>query len=76
MKPVEQGTSRPGLTREQVESKWKSAQAEVLDDERRDGLQMMMLWFVVVAVCLPLYLYHHKAVKKGRQAMEQASGLE
>ncbi|HLG93482.1 MAG TPA: hypothetical protein VI546_01460 [candidate division Zixibacteria bacterium] len=60
------------LTREKVEAKWKSAQENVLDDERREGLRMIMLWFVVVLVCLPLYLYHHKAVKKGRQAMEQA----
>ena len=60
------------LTREKVEAKWKSAQENVLDDERREGLRMIMLWCVVVLVCLPLYLYHHKAVKKGRQAMEQA----
>jgi hypothetical protein len=65
------GTS--GLTRDQVEGKWKSAQQSILDDEQREGLQMIMLWFVVVLVCLPLYLYHHKAVKKGRQAMEQAA---
>lgn len=62
------------LTREQVESKWKSAQQNVIDDEQREGLRMIMLWFVVVIVCLPLYLYHHKAVKKGRQSMEQAGG--
>jgi hypothetical protein len=64
--------SSAAITREQVEAKWKSAQVTVLDDERREGLRMIMLWFVVVLVCLPLYLYHHKAVKKGRQAMEQA----
>lgn len=63
-----------GLTREQAEAKWKSAQEEVLNDERRQGLQMIMLWFVVLVVCLPLYLYHHKAVKKARQMMEQAAG--
>jgi len=62
------------LTREQVEAKWKSAQQNVLDDERREGLRMIMLWFVVMIVCLPLYLYHHKAVKKARQGMEQAAG--
>ncbi len=61
------------LTREQVETKWKSAQQNVLDDERREGLRMIMLWFVVMIVCLPLYLYHHKTVKKGRQGMEQAA---
>ncbi|MCI0330974.1 MAG: hypothetical protein L0196_08540 [candidate division Zixibacteria bacterium] len=65
--------SATAIAREQVEAKWKSAQQNVLDDERREGLRMIMLWFVVVVVCLPLYLYHHKAVKKGRQAMEQAA---
>jgi hypothetical protein len=64
--------STTAISREKVEAKWKSAQMNVLDDERREGLRMIMLWFVVVIVCLPLYLYHHKAVKKGRQAMEQA----
>ena len=61
------------FTREQVEAKWKSAQQSILDDEQQEGLRMIMLWFVVALVCLPLYLYHHKAVKKGRQAMEQAA---
>jgi|GEM_PF-5431823 len=65
--------STTAISREKVEAKWKSAQVNVVDDERREGLRMIMLWFVVVLVCLPLYLYHHKAVKKGRQAMEQAA---
>ena len=71
---LEKEDSTAALTREQVEVKWKSAQQNVLDDERREGLRMIMLWFVVLIVCLPLYLYHHKAVKKARQAMEQAAG--
>ena len=62
------------LTREQVEVKWKAAQQNVLDDEQREGLRMIMLWFVVLLVCLPLYLYHHQAVKKARQQVEQAAG--
>ncbi len=61
------------LSKDQVEAKWKSAQQDVLDDERREGLRMIMLWLVVVLVCLPLYMYHHAAVKKARQAMEQAA---
>ncbi len=71
---LEKEDSAQAFTREQVESKWRSAREEVLNDEQRSGLQMIMLWAVVVIVCLPLYLYHHKAVKKGRQAMEQAAG--
>lgn len=67
--------STTALTREQAEAKWKTAQEEVLADERREGLRMIMLWFVVAIVCLPLYLYHHKAVKRGRQTMEQAAGF-
>jgi len=62
------------LTREQVEAKWKLAQQDVLNEERREGLRMIMLWVVVVIVCLPLYLYHHKAVKKARQLLEQPAG--
>ena len=63
-----------GLTREQAEAKWKSAQQDVLDDEQREGLRTIVLWIVVMIVCLPLYLYHHKAVKKARQQAEQTSG--
>jgi hypothetical protein len=70
----EDTTVSSAFTREQIETKWKSAQQDVLDDEQREGLQRIMLWFVVVLVCLPLYLYHHKAVKKARQMMEQAAG--
>lgn len=70
----EKEDSTQAFTREQVEMKWKSAQQNVLDDERREGLRMIMLWFVVVIVCLPLYLYHHKAVKKARQQAEQQAG--
>jgi hypothetical protein len=63
-----------GLSREQVEEKWKKAKADTLYEERRGGLQQILFWFVAVAVCLPLYLYHHKAVKKARQQMEQPAG--
>lgn len=71
---LEKEDSAAALTREQMEVKWQSAQRNILDDEQREGLRMIMLWIVVVIICLPLYLYHHKAVKKGRQAMEQAGG--
>ena len=71
---LEKEDSTAALTREQVEAKWKSAQQNVLDDEQREGLRMIMLWFVVIIVCFPLFFYHHKAVKKGRQGMEQAAG--
>jgi len=63
-----------GLTREQVEEKWKKAQADARYEERRDGFKQILFWFVAVAVCFPLYLYHHKAVKKARQQMEQPAG--
>lgn len=63
-----------GLTRQKVEEKWRMAQADVLYEERRGGLQQILFWFVAVVVCLPLYLYHHKAVKKARQMMEQTTG--
>ena len=66
--------STAAISREKAETKWKTAQEEVLNDERREGLRMIMLWFVVALVCLPLYLYHHKAVKKARLAMEQTAG--
>ncbi len=63
-----------GLTRAQVEDKWETAKEDTLYEERRGGLQQILFWFVAVVVCLPLYLYHHKAVKKARQMMEQAAG--
>jgi len=63
-----------GLSQEQVEEKWKKAQADTLYEERRGGLQQILFWFVAVVICLPLYIYHHKAVKKARQQMEQTAG--
>lgn len=62
------------LTREQVEHKWQIAYSNVLNQERRGGLRQFLYWLVVVIICLPLYIYHRKGVKKTGLMMEESTG--
>lgn len=62
------------LSREQIERKWQSAYSNVLNEERRGGLRQCLYWLVVVIICLPLYIYHRRGVKKIGLPMEESTG--
>jgi hypothetical protein len=53
-------------TREEVEERWRSEKARVLSGERRQGAQQLLLSAIALAIGLPLYLWHHREVRRGR----------
>lgn len=71
----EDTTKASAIDSQKVEMKWLLAKSEALAEERRGGLQQILLWLVVMVICLPLYIYHHGAVKKARKMLEQSVGL-
>jgi len=71
----EDTTKASAIDSQKVEMKWQIAKSDALAEERRVGLQQILLWLVVVIICLPLYIYHHGAVKKAHKMLEQSAGM-
>ncbi len=66
-------SSQDTLTRAQAEAQWRSAIRPAFDEERRGGLQQIILWVIAVLICLPLYLYHHRVVQRFRARVEEST---
>ena len=59
------------LTKDQVEAKRQEAIKRQLGQERRNGLQQVLLGLIAIGITLPLYLYHHRVVQRAKRLVEE-----
>ena len=64
------GADTAGVTPDEVTERWRDMRADALALERHNAAQRVLLWLIALAVCLPLYAFHHRVVARAAAAVE------
>src|SRR5689334_16613207 len=56
------GRDTVGVTVDEVTERWRDLRSDALALERRAAARQVLLWLIAIAVCLPLYSFHHRVV--------------
>ena len=65
------GSDTAGITLDDATERWRDAQTEAYSVERREGMQLVVLWIIALAVCLPLYRHHQLVVARAMKQSEE-----
>jgi len=57
-----------GITVDDVTERWRDQRADALSLERSRAGRHVLLWLIAMAVCVPLYRYHHDVLQRALRA--------
>ena len=64
------GFSIAGVSVDEVTERWRDLRSDALALERRAAARQVLLWLIALAVCLPLYAFHHRVVARAAATAE------
>ena len=64
------GRDTAGVTVDEVTERWRDLRGDALALERRAAARQVLLWLIALAVCLPLYAFHHRVVARAAATAE------